>query len=167
MYSAQRISTNFNTEERRCNLELPVGTDSQNVTSRLQSSALKQQSERAWHIYVVGSTSLAQLTRRQVAKSSCYHCGHMRLLRGYQLGKPKVGYTGFHIRIQQNVAGLNVSVNNVRDAIVVQVGYPAGTPNCYVEPHIPLKRLPAFPHMLCIDRHISSNPNIVGDKTDN
>lgn len=71
---------------------------------------------------------MENLTRRQIAKSSGDNGGDMSFLWADELCEPKVGDMSLHLLIEQNVAGFDVAMNNVGDAIVMQVAYTSSTP---------------------------------------
>jgi hypothetical protein len=98
---------------------------------------------KAWHVLRDG------LTRRQISQRSGSDGGHMGLIRVDELGQAKVCDVGLHLLIQKDVAAFDVPVDDMRNAVVVQVTQSPGHAQSDLEAQVPVKRLHVAGGVVC------------------
>jgi len=54
-----------------------------------------------------------------------------------ELGKSEIGDMGFEVFVEQYIVGFDVSVNDERGTIMVQVAESSSSFHCNLEPHLP------------------------------
>lgn len=78
----------------------------------------------------------------EVAEGAGDDGGDVAMVGLHERGEAEVGDPGLHVVVEEDVAGLDVAVDHVRDAVVVQVREPPRHPRRDLVPRLPPQRPP-------------------------
>uniref|UniRef100_A0A7C9DT31 Uncharacterized protein n=1 Tax=Opuntia streptacantha TaxID=393608 RepID=A0A7C9DT31_OPUST len=92
----------------------------------------KYQNSKTVHICFFSCSTTLHILWSKITKGTSNNCGDVGLLILQKFGQSKIRNTGLQVCIKQYVARLDISVNNARRTVMVQVSEPFCCPQYYI-----------------------------------